>query len=1389
VISTQNPGVAGQDLSAAKRALLEARLKGLNRPQRIVRASRLEAPVSFAQERLWFLERLQQGGTVYNVPARLPLHGALDEAALERALGEIVRRHEVLRTTFREDDGVPVQVITPFAGFVLPVEDLSALGGAAREAVARQAAEDAARPFDLVTGPPFRARLLRLSAEERVLLLCMHHIVSDGWSLGVLFAELTALYDAYRDGGASPLAEPPVQYADYAAWQRERWQGETAQRQLAYWTRQLAGAPEVLELPSDRPRPAVPSFRGGSVPLRVSARALDGLRELGRAEGATLFMVVLAAFQVLLSKYSGSEDVVVGTPVAGRTERELEELVGMFVNVLVLRTDVSGDPGFRALVGRVREGVLGAYEHQEVPFERLVAELQPERSLSHSPLFQVSFSLDSTDRPGTGGAGLPAQGGGTQIGLTKFDLSLSLNVRGEGLAGVLEYSSDLFDHGTIARMAGHLGCVLEQVADDPDRRLSRLQLLDGDERARVVEEWARAAELPVSGALHQRFQAQAARAPLAVAVTCEGESLTYGALNARANRLARRLRTLGVGPESRVGLCAERSLELVVGILAILKAGGAYVPLDPAYPADRLAYMAEDSGIRVLLAQSALREHVQADGVEVVLLEDVPLDERAEDLDVAVDASNLAYVIYTSGSTGRPKGVGVTHGNVLRLFDGTQERFAFGERDVWTLFHSYAFDFSVWELWGALLLGGRLVVVPFEVSRDPAAFRELLRREEVTVLNQTPSAFRALARVDQEAGGRLDSLRAVVFGGEALQFEALRAWLERYGPARPRLVNMYGITETTVHVTWHTVALGDLEQEQAGSRIGVAIPDLRAFVLDPAGNPVPIGVPGELYVGGAGLARGYLGRPGLTATRFVPDPFGTRPGARLYRAGDRARWRADGTLEYLGRIDQQVKVRGFRIELGEIESVLLAQPGVTGAAVVVRGEGDAATLVGYVSAAAGEALSPSALRAALRQHLPEYMVPPAVMVIDRIPLTANGKLDRRALPAPRYAADLLAESPKNYLEVQLIQIWEEELGVEGIGPTQSFFELGGNSLLALRLFARVNGALDCDLPVSTLFTGATVRQMAEAIDEQRRSTGGPPGSLVALQPQGSLPPVFFIHSADRNVMGYVNIVRHLGKDQPAWGLRDLGDTARPVPRIAAEHVESIRSVQPHGPYYLVGWCFGGHVASEMALQLERAGETVAFLGLLDAMSPDIAQIWPEDCQARLAVALAGDTANRMQRPFWMEWEPLDGLPYDEILRRVVAELHAQGAAPAGYDEAMHAMACASIRDRRTSLAGYVPSHRFACPVTLYRATADRQPWEAFFASYTEEEQDTMGWCRHVTTPVQVFPVAGGHVTIGSEPQVRVLAQHMRQSLAEARARTGAGAADGRPDRVLHAARA
>ncbi|HST63409.1 MAG TPA: amino acid adenylation domain-containing protein [Longimicrobium sp.] len=1062
-------------------------------------------PLSFAQERLWFIDRLEPGSTVYNVPVAWRLGGALDEAALERALGEIVRRHEALRTVFREGvDGSPVQTIAPFGGFVLPVEDLSALDEADREAaVRRRAGEEARRAFDLSTGPLFRAALLRLDAEDHVLLLSMHHVVSDGWSMGVLFRELSALYAAYREGGESPLAELDVQYADYAVWQREQLAGETLDRQLAYWKERLAGAPELLELPTDHPRPAVQTYRGANERMELSLQLLERLQALGRSEGATLYMVLLSAFQLLLSKYGAGEDIVVGSPIAGRTRREVEELIGFFVNTLVLRTDLSGDPGFREVLRRVREATLGAYEHQDVPFEKLVAELQPERSLTHSPLFQVAFTLDNAQDTGGGLPGLRVQGVAAGLTAAKFDLSLGLTETARGMRGGLNYSTDLFERGTIERMLGHLERVLEQVAADADVRLSELELLGEAERALVLEAWNRTeGEYPADRCLHARFEAQAARTPHAVAAVHEGASLSYAQLNERANRLAHHLVRRGVGPEVRVGLCLERGLEMIVSILAVLKAGGAYVPLDPAYPADRVAFTLADAGVPVLLAQERVRAALTVpDGVEVISLDAAQAEIAAESAENPVSGAtpeSLAYVIYTSGSTGTPKGALIEHRNVARLFSATDPWFGFGPDDVWTLFHSYAFDFSVWEIWGALLYGGRVVVVPFDVSRDPGAFHALVQREGVTVLNQTPSAFRQFIRADGERGGDL-ALRTVIFGGEALEPASLRAWVERRGIETPRLVNMYGITETTVHVTYRPLAREDVFGG-SGSPIGRAIPDLRLYVLDPARRPVPIGIPGELYVGGAGVARGYLNRPELTAQRFVENPFAA---GRLYRSGDRVRWRADGTLEYLGRLDEQVKIRGFRIELGEIEAVLRQAAGVADCTVIVREDepGDR-RLVAYV---VGDAEA-DVLRAHVRQRLPEYMVPSAFVPLETLPLTPNGKLDRNRLPAPEPAsAEDRYVAPRTPAEEVLAGIWAEVLRLERAGVEESFFDLGGHSLLATRVVSRIRELFGVELPLRALFEGPRVAELAVRVQEIRRAGLPVLPPIVPAPRDGDLP--------------------------------------------------------------------------------------------------------------------------------------------------------------------------------------------------------------------------------------------------------------------------------------------
>jgi amino acid adenylation domain-containing protein len=1027
-------------------------------------------PLSFAQERLWFLDRLEPGSATYNIPEAWRLRGALDEAALERSLSEIVRRHEALRTVFAEVDGSPVQVVAPFGGFALPVEDLSGLSEADREAAAgRRAGEEARRAFDLSAGPLFRPALLRLYAEDHVLLLSMHHIVSDGWSMEVLFRELSVLYAAYREGRESPLPELGVQYADYAAWQREHLQGEVLERQLSYWRERLADAPALLELPTDHPRPTVQTFRGAHERIELSGELLERLRELGRSEGATLYMVVLSAFQVLLSKYSGSGDVVVGSPIAGRTRKEIEELIGFFVNTVVLRTDLSGDPSFRETLRRVREVTLGAYAHQEVPFEKLVAELQPERSLSHSPLFQVMFTLQNAGGGGGGLPGLEVSGVGADLASARFDLSLVLAATPQGLRGALNYGTDLFERGTVERMIGHLARVLEQVAADADVRLSRLELLGDAERALVLEEWNRTAgEYPADRCIHELFEAQAARAPDAVAVELEGETLSYGALNERANRLAHHLAGLGVRPETRVGICLERGTEMIVSVLAVLKAGGAYVPLDPAYPAERLAFVLADAAVPVLVTQESLRAALPAgDGVTVVSVDgdgESIAAQPAENPEPGVSPEQLAYVIHTSGSTGTPKGVMVPHRGVPNLAYAQARRFGIDGTSRVLQFASLSFDAAVAEIFDALLTGATLVMASREELLPGPGLLETLRRGRVTVATLPPSVLAMLPPDD------LPALRTVVSAGEAVD----AATVERWSGGRA-FVNAYGPTETTVCAT-----SAACEADGRAPAIGRALENVRVYVLDAAGRPAPVGVPGELYVGGVGVARGYLGRPGLTAGKFVPDPFGGETGARLYRTGDRARWRADGALEYLGRLDEQVKVRGFRIEPGEIEAALRRHAAVRECVVVAREDAYGGTrLVGYI---VGKA-DPDALRAHLRGSLPDYMVPSAFVFLDALPLTPNGKLDRKALPAPELAsAEDRYVAPRTPLEEVLAGIWAELLCLERVGVEESFFELGGHSLLATRVVSRVRDRFGVELPLRALLEGPTVAGLAPHVE-------------------------------------------------------------------------------------------------------------------------------------------------------------------------------------------------------------------------------------------------------------------------------------------------------------------
>ncbi|MEU7876336.1 amino acid adenylation domain-containing protein, partial [Dactylosporangium sp. NPDC049140] len=1029
-------------------------------------------PLSFAQQRLWFLAQLEPDSVEYNMPILIPVPGHVDVAG---ALRRLVERHEVLRTRLVAGaDGVPYQVIEPAGPVDLPVVDGS---------VEEWLAGDARVPFDLAAAPPLRATLLRVAPGEQVLALAMHHVIGDEWSDGILRRELAALYDG------DDLAPLPVQYADFAAWQRRWLTGDALGGQLDYWRRRLDGA-AALELPTDRPRPAQRDTAGDLVRFRLPAETVEGLRAAARGAGASMYMAMLGLFTVLLHRWSGQDDIVVGTPVANRNRAETEGLIGFFVNTLVLRTSVAGDPTFTELLGRVRAASLGAYANQDVPFERLVDELVTDRDRSRTPLFQVLFNyMAAGELTGEPDSGVP----GSPVLPIKFDLSLTLGeAAGGGAEGALLYSTALWDRATIERMVGSLLELAAAAAGTAGRHVSELPVLSPAEERRITARaCAGTPEIPVNG-VHVWIAEQARLRPDATAVTAGGDALTYAELEARANRLARRLVAAGVGPDTVVGLCLPRGADMAVAPLAVWKAGGAYLPLDPDYPAERLEYMLRDSGATVLVGEGPAYA-----GLEVVTLDDAVLA-RYDDgpLDRVHDPRQLAYVIYTSGSTGRPKGVAVPHGNLVRLLTAARRWFTFGPSDVWTLFHSFAFDFSVWELWGALAHGGRLVVVPWAVTRGPAEFLQLVSDEQVTVLSQTPSAFAAFMAADEQRPGLPLALRYVVFGGEALDPGRLAPWYAAHPGVgaeglggTPLLVNMYGITETTVHVSY--LGLDPVTAAQAhGSVIGVGLPDLSVHVLDRSLRPVPDGVPGELFVGGAGLARGYVGRAALTAERFVADPL-AGDGSRLYRTGDVARRLADGGLEYLGRADDQVKIRGFRIEPGEIEAALRAHEGVRDAVVLAAGE----RLVAYVVPAGDEVPAVAELRARLGARLPEYMVPSVFMEVTSMPMNRNGKVDRAALPAPdgrQLAAGGDYTAPNGPVQELLAGVWAELLGVERVGAGDNFFALGGHSLLATQVASRVRAVLGAELPVSALFDAPTLAGLAAVVDGLSRGAAAAP---------------------------------------------------------------------------------------------------------------------------------------------------------------------------------------------------------------------------------------------------------------------------------------------------------
>jgi amino acid adenylation domain-containing protein len=1042
------------------------------------RGDQRHIPLSFAQERLWFLDQLEPESPRYNIFSAFRLEGTLHVPAITRSLSEIVRRHEVLRARFVDVAGRPELLLAPAGPIPLPTIDVSPLSpGAKAPEVERLALAEARRPFRLAEGPLIRALLLRLHETEHVLLLSAHHSAADGWSMEVLTRELWALYEAFSQDMPSPLPELPIQYADFAAWQRQWLHAEALEGQLAYWRRRLEGLGS-LELPTDRPRPTVQGLEGAHRVRPLPGGLMDRVTALGQREGVTPFMILLAAFATLLSRYSGQDDIAVGCPIANRVRAEVQGLIGFFANILILRIDLSGEPTFLELVGRVRDVTLGAYAHPDVPLQRLVKELRPERRLSRSPLFQVAFVLQSAFGTEVRLPGLTVTAGGIDSMVSQLDLTLYMS-DAEPASSAFKYSTDLFEAATVDRMAGHLQSLLEAAVEKPDRRLHELPLLGPDERRRM-RGWEAGLDVE-SPPVHERFAAQAARSPEALAATFGGESVTYASLEARANRLANRLRRMGVGVEARVGIAVERSLDMVVGLLGILKAGGAYVPLDPSDPRDRLAFMVEDSGVSVLLTLERWLPGLPVQGVRVLCLDRDGADIAGESglgPESGVTGDNLAYVMYTSGSTGQPKGVAISHRAVSRLVLNTDYvRIEAADRVAQA--SNAFFDAATFEVWGALLNGACLVGIDRELTLSPRDLGAALREQRVTTLFLTTALFHHVVREDAAAFSGLSHL---LCGGDALDPERVRDVLRSGAPRR--LLNAYGPTETTTFATWQLVV--DVAEEARTVPIGRPIANARVYVLDEQLSPVPVGVRGELFIGGDGLARGYWRRPDLTAEKFVPDPFSVEPGGRLYRTGDLVKWLPDGTIEFLGRKDHQVKLRGFRIEFGEIESVLGRHPAVKDAAVVVREDdpGDK-RLWAYVVWKANAGVTSRELRSWLGARLPGYMLPSAVVGLDALPLNSNNKLDRNALAAsdrPSAGEDPRV-APRDALEQMIATAWRDVLGVPKVGIDDNFFDAGGNSLLLVRVRYSLEQSLGRPVAVVELFRHPTIRALATFLQD------------------------------------------------------------------------------------------------------------------------------------------------------------------------------------------------------------------------------------------------------------------------------------------------------------------
>ncbi|TSE09244.1 non-ribosomal peptide synthetase [Aquimarina algiphila] len=1330
-------------------------------------------PLSKEQEGLWFLQQLDPDISAYNVVFGGEIKGELDIEVLKKTFDFLIERHDVLNTTFEIVDGKPYQNFEKNIDKNFDIQIDRSVSGI--EETMSRIDQDTKKPFNLSTDRLIRANIYHQANQDYILVVTAHHIAMDLWGLAILLNELRLVYTALCTNDTPQLKTITTNFRNHVNDQKTLLFSDKGDTLLQYWKEKLLGELPVLDFPIDKVRPKLLTYSGNIERFALDKELSFQLAELAKQEGVTLYMLLLATYRILLQRYSNQDDILIGVPVAGRNKKETRNIIGNFVNTIVLRSSLDISSSFSDFVKDIRKDVIDGMKHQEYPFSELVKELLPDRDPGRSPLIQTAFAWEKLPVLDDVMASLGANEENSLLDIQLFDvdqqegqfeISLEMgNVVNEELQGLFKYNTDLLNSETVIQVIKHFKNLLYAIVENPKSSVAKLPIMLEEEQQEILNIWKeKPQKTPDFATLHEGFETMVARNPNATAAVFEDKEITYDELNKKANALAHHLRSLGAEKGTLIGLCVDRSIEVLIGIMGILKSGGAYVPLDPTNPKERLELIIDDAKTPIVITHGKEKLTTLGEQIEIVDLETdwrVIETNSKENLNLITQKDELAYVIYTSGSTGKPKGVLNTHHNVLRLFSATDHWYRFNENDVWSLFHSYAFDFSVWEIWGALLYGAKLVVVSYEESRTPESFYNLLANHKVTVLNQTPSAFKQLIDYEVSVNESKElALSYVVFGGEALDIPTLKPWMDYHGDSKPQLINMYGITETTVHTTYREITKDDLLSSK--SMIGEPIPDMKIYLLDSELKPVPYGVTGEIYVGGEGLAVEYLHRPELTSERFIKDPFSSDPKARLYKSGDLAQLYKNGDLKYVGRADAQVKIRGFRIELGEIQTLLVSHPEVKNAVVTTRimQDDDIRIVAYYILEEEGEAIDKK-LRNYLLDKLPDYMIPSIFIEMKEFALTNNGKIDYQKLPVPEYKREETElVLPRDVVELELQKIWERTLKISPIGVKDDFFHLGGHSMLAVSIMSDIKLIFGDSLAISVLFQYPTIEKLGEIIRDKKEISKGSP--VVQLQKGTSAQePIFCIHPIGGNVFCYSSMVESIKDSYSIYGLQvpylyEDGTPHITVEDIATDYIKNIKSIQKEGPFHLVGYCFGGLIATEIAHQLKDQGEEVATVTLLDTRSP------------------LYDDSEEFDDAILLSWFARDlAIPYGKTLTINPEELRACESVDKMFDMVIerakkgHIVTDDINKDQmRRYLDVYISN---GTALSLYEA----KPYNgkinllrAVQEPLIEQIGINLGWDRCNIKDLKVYDVPGNHSTMMYQPNATVLAGTLQQIFTE-----------------------